>query len=87
MEDIRGFRKNLFLISAELCPLTNSASGNARSDGTYGLSMKVHCPECGCLYEGEYATSKTGRLYYYYRATRIRKVGYRKKGGQLRKGF
>lgn len=40
----------------------------------YPLSGKLWCPECGQFYTGTSGTSKTGRVYHYYRCKKCRRT-------------
>lgn len=55
-------------------PPRNNAAGKAKVD--YLLSCKCFCAYCGTMLVGEGGTSKSGRVYNYY------KCGCRKRGGQ-----
>lgn len=51
--------------SAQLL-LKKHSEAPAGLQGTYYLSTKLHCGECGANFVGEYATSRNGKRHFYY---------------------
>ncbi len=51
----------------------NRAKGSYYKKEEYLLSSKLRCAECGGLYIGETGTSKTGKVYHYYKCNNAKK--------------